>query len=90
MSHEHLIFSPDLREMFGVCHAYAFWRFRKTYPDKHGVAKTRRPATSSQSSRIMISLSSQEITEAIGLGFEFPIEKVVVGPNGPKIAVGTI
>jgi hypothetical protein len=27
----------------------------------------------------------KEVAEKVGLGFELPLEKLVVGPNGPKI-----
>jgi hypothetical protein len=32
----------------------------------------------------------KEVVERIGLGFELPSKKVVVGPNGPKIEVGDV
>ena len=32
----------------------------------------------------------KEVVERIGLGFELPAKKVVVGPNGPKIEVGDV
>jgi hypothetical protein len=32
----------------------------------------------------------KEVVERIGLGFELPPPKVVVGPNGPKIEVGDV
>jgi len=34
--------------------------------------------------------SRQEVTKRIDLGFELPVEKPIVGPNGPKIGVEAV
>ena len=32
----------------------------------------------------------KQVAEKVGLGFELPSEKAVVGPNGPKLEVGPV
>jgi len=32
----------------------------------------------------------KQVVDKVGLGFEVPSEKAVVGPNGPKLEVGPV
>jgi hypothetical protein len=77
------------------CGAHAFRRFRDTYLKNHtstplGLIKYWLGWAEEDMSGLYDKIGHdvefrKEVAEKAGLGFELPIEKPVVGPNGPKI-----
>jgi integrase len=81
------------------CGAHAFRRFRTTWLRKNLVPKDLEHFWLGHADEEVGDIYSklkedmafrQEVTRRIGFGFEIPIEKPVVGPNGPKIEIETI
>ena len=79
------------------CHA--FRRFRITWLRKNSVPEdlitfwhghAGKTVTDSYSKLRDDEEFRKQITNKVGLGFELPSEKAVVGPNGPKIEVGVV
>ena len=77
------------------CGAHAFRRFRDTYLKNHtstplGLVKYWLGWAEEDMSGLYDKIRHdvefrKEVAEKAGLGFELPVEKPVVGPNGPKI-----
>jgi integrase len=79
--------------------AHAFRRFRLTWLRKNDVPKDLEhfwmghedEEIGDRYSKLKDDVAfRKEVVERIGLGFELPSKKVVVGPNGPKIEVGDV
>jgi integrase len=75
------------------CGAHAFRRFRLTWLRQNAVPKDLEHFWMGHADEEIGDIYSQletnvkfrkEVAERIGLGFELPVEKPVVGPNGPK------